>query len=186
MSTKKAPSLSRKKASSRSLSRPPRPAREEIIELVPMRLRLKTILVPTDFSTESLRALRYAIPFADQFGAKLVLLHVVEPMPFADLAAFPLMMESGKVVEACKKKLQALAARRGVPAEVVSRIVVRQGQPFQEICDAARTLKADLILISTHGYTGVKHVLLGSTAERVAQHAPCPVLVVRDHERDFV
>jgi nucleotide-binding universal stress UspA family protein len=64
--------------------------------------------------------------------------------------------------------------------------VVRLGHPYQEITDAARELKVDLIVISTHGYTGLKHVLLGSTAERIVRHAPCPVLTVREKEQDFV
>ena len=58
-------------------------------------------------------------------------------------------------------------------------VVVRDGKPFQEICHAAETLGADLIVLTTHGHTGLKHVWLGSTAERVVRHAKCPVLVVR-------
>jgi universal stress protein A len=64
--------------------------------------------------------------------------------------------------------------------------MTRIGRAFDEITAAAREQKADLIVISTHGYSGVKHVVLGSVAERVVRHAPCPVLVVREHERDFV
>jgi nucleotide-binding universal stress UspA family protein len=68
---------------------------------------------------------------------------------------------------------------------VVEKLLVRQGRAFHEIAEAARTLKSDLVIISTHGFTGVKHALLGSTAERVVRHAPCPVLVVRQRERQF-
>jgi len=58
--------------------------------------------------------------------------------------------------------------------------VVREGRPYEEICAAAKALAADLIVLTTHGYTGLRHVWLGSTAERVVRHALCPVLVVRD------
>ena len=158
----------------------------ETVEMVPSRLGLRRILVPMDFSPDSHKALRYAIPFCEQFGAELFLLNVVEPLAFADLSAFPLAAENERVVAACQAKLNSIARHKKVPRGLVSKTIVRQGQSFVEIAEAARTLKVDLIIISTHGYTGLKHVLLGSTAERVIRHAPCPVLVIRDHERDFV
>ena len=158
----------------------------ETIELVPAKLRLRSILVPMDFSPESLKALKYAIPFAEQFGAELILLNVVEPLPFADLSAFPLALENEQVVTACRTKLERIARHKSLPRGLVSKTLIRQGQSFQEITETARKLRVDLIIISTHGYTGLKHALLGSTAERVVRHAPCPVLVVRNHERDFV
>ena len=61
--------------------------------------------------------------------------------------------------------------------------VARDGTPFEEICHAAKTFDADLIVLTTHGYTGLKHVWLGSTAERVVRHAHCPVLAVRERKR---
>jgi nucleotide-binding universal stress UspA family protein len=64
--------------------------------------------------------------------------------------------------------------------------VVRDGTPFEEISHAARTLGADLIVVTTHGYTGLKHVWLGSTAERVVRHAHCPVLAVRELDRKIL
>ena len=145
-------------------------------------LRIKSILVPLDFSPSSKRALDYAVSLARQFKAKLTLLHVVEPMGTPDFAAsFPLMMEDDKLMAAAKNELEhALKAAR-VPRGLVERILVRFGRSFHEITEAARTRKADLIIISTHGYTGLKHALLGSTTERVVRHAPCPVLVVRQH-----
>jgi nucleotide-binding universal stress UspA family protein len=63
--------------------------------------------------------------------------------------------------------------------------VVRQGNPSQEIAKVARSLDVDLIVIATHGYTGLKHVYLGSVAEKITRHATCPVLVVRNCEHDF-
>lgn len=161
-------------------------AKSRIVELVPAKLKLATILVPLDFSKESEKALRYAVTFAEQFGARLILLNVVEPLPFADLGAIPLVMENEAVMNVCRTKLDGVVARHSIPEAMIEKRLVRPGQAFREISEAARTLKADLIIISTHGYTGFQHALLGSTAERVVRHAPCPVLVVRTHEKEFV
>jgi universal stress protein A len=143
-------------------------------------LNIKSILVPLDFSIESKKALAYAISFARQFGAKLTLLHVVEPIPETVLA-----MENEKVMENCKRALALVVKANRIEQNLMEKILVRYGRSFNEIAEAARTLKIDLIIIATHGYTGLKHVFLGSTTERVVRHAPCPVLVVRSHEHEF-
>jgi nucleotide-binding universal stress UspA family protein len=145
----------------------------------PPGLAPKRILVPTDFSSTSIAALKYAVLYARQFGASLDLLHVLEPPPFlSDLKDVPLAMTDQ---EAAKKVTAELAklARREVGAAVPTTPLVRTGKAYVEITEAARELKADLIVIATHGYTGLKHTLLGSVAERVIRHAACPVLVVR-------
>ena len=150
-------------------------------------LRVKSILVPLDFSPPSMNALQYAAAFARQFKAKLTLVHVVEPVATPDFAAsFPLVMENDKVMAECKRHLERVVKDLQIEPKLTERTLVRQGRSFHEIAEAARTLKADLIIISTHGYSGLKHALLGSTTERVVRHAPCPVLVVREHEREFV
>ena len=146
----------------------------------PLPFRIKSILVPIDFSASSKKALDYAVTFARQFKAKLTLVHVVEPIATPDFAAsFPLAMENDQSMAAAKKQLESLVKAARVPRSAVEKILVRFGRSFHEIADAARTRKVDLIIISTHGYTGLKHALLGSTTERVVRHAPCPVLVVR-------
>jgi nucleotide-binding universal stress UspA family protein len=145
----------------------------------PPGLAPKRILVPTDFSSTSMAALKYAVLYARQFGASLDLLHVLEPPPFlSDLKDVPLAMTEQ---EATKKATAELAnlARREVDAAVPITPLVRSGKAYVEITEAARELQADLIVIATHGYTGLKHTLLGSVAERVIRHAGCPVLVVR-------
>ena len=153
----------------------------------PALLRIKSILVPIDFSTASKKALQYAVPFARQFGAKLTLLHVVEPVATPDFAnSFPLMMENDKVKAASRGQLEHIIKEQAIAPKLVEKTLVRFGRSFHEIADAARTLKVDLIIISTHGYTGLKHALLGSTTERVVRHAPCPVLVVREHKHQFI
>jgi len=147
---------------------------------IPPPTRIKSILVPLDFSTPSKKALGHAVTLARQFKAKLTLVHVVEPVATPDFAAsFPLIMENDMQMAAGKKALEDAVKAARIPRGIVERILVRFGRSYHEIAEAARTLKVDLIVISTHGYTGLKHALLGSTTERVVRHAPCPVLVMR-------
>src|SRR5438046_2829865 len=94
--------------------------------------------------------------------------------------------ENDRVARVFRTKLDLLCKREAIKPRLIEKTLVRFGKPFQEICDAARGLKVDLIVISTHGYTGLKHAVLGSTAERVVRHAPCPVFVVREQEHEFV
>jgi len=89
----------------------------------------------------------------------------------------PMVLSDKEIAERAESELQRLAQRE--LQEMSAKTLVRIGKPFNEINEAANELKADLIIISTHGYTGLKHTLLGSTAERVIRHAPCAVLVVR-------
>ena len=139
----------------------------------------QVILVPLDFSAPSERALAHAARLARDGSGKLILLHVVEPIVPSNLAVASLVMEDDKVAAACRAHLDEIVRRHKLGAGLVEKVLVRFGRAYHEICDAATTLRADLIVISTHGYTGLKHVLLGSTAERVVRHAPCPVLVIR-------
>ncbi len=143
-------------------------------------LVLKRILIPIDFSKVSLAALRYAVPFAERFGAALYLIHVVEPAPFmSGIKEVPIALSDREVAEKALAELTSLA-HRVVKPPVLAKPLVRTGKAHHEIVQAARELRIDLVILTTHGYTGLKHTLLGSTAERVVQHAPCPVLVVRE------
>jgi nucleotide-binding universal stress UspA family protein len=155
-------------------------------ELVSPPFRLKRILVPIDFSACSKKALRYAIPFAEQFKASLTLLYVVQVnYAVGELGAIDVSMLEGEMRQQAAQRLSGLVedeVRKRVPVEAM----VRTGRPVAEIVRAARELEADLIIVSTRGYTGLKHVLLGSTAENVLRHAPCPVLAVREHGREFI
>jgi universal stress protein A len=150
-------------------------------------LTIRSILVPLDFSDSSEKALAYAVALASQFGARLTLLHVVEPAATPDFAkSFPLVMDNDRITAECKDRLERLTEELAVLPKIIEKRLVRYGRSFQEIAEAARTLKVDLIVISTHGYTGLKHAFLGSTTERVVRLAPCPVLVVRQNEHGFV
>jgi len=142
--------------------------------------KLQKILVPVDFSDCSQKALQYAIPFAKQFGAELVLLHVVEPYSLVpEMVPYDFETTRDSRVE-----LDALAGEVAKTAHCQTS--VRTGTAHLEITAAARDLCADLIIISTHGHTGLTRKVFGSTTEKVVRYAPCPVLIVRERERDFV
>ncbi len=147
-------------------------------------LRFKKILAPLDFSPASENGLKFAVRCAEEFGAELTLLHVVEPLASVRFAAVPGPFPEIDLAEA-EAKLCTLAAS-GRPGNVRRpHCKVRTGVPSHEIVEAAREADADLIVIATHGYTGWKHFCIGSTAERVVRAAPCPVLVVREKEHEF-
>jgi len=150
--------------------------------------QLARILVPMDFSATASKALAYALAFARQFHARVILLHVVEPAVYPEnFMTLPPGFEvvNRDLVKVAKERLAKLR-EEGIGADVDCDLVVRLGRAYAEVTDAARELEADLIVLTTHGYTGLKHVLMGSTAERVVRYAPCPVLVVREREHDFV
>ena len=140
--------------------------------------RFGRILVPTDFSDPSRKALRCAVRLAEKFGSRVSLIHVIEPVMSPDFTHFPLALEEEKVIETARQRLAHLG-RAWLSEQSLGDFIVRSGNPFHEITEAARELKADLIVISTHGYTGLKRALLGSTAERVVRYAPCAVMTVR-------
>ena len=143
-------------------------------------IHLKNILVPLDFSETSLKSLQYAVPLARQFGAKVTLLHVLNASAHfkdADYLAY-LEQEHLAVIE---KQLDEM-----IPAGLPVETAVRQSFASEAILEAAREIEADLIITTTHGYTGLKRLFKGSTAENVVRRAPCPVLVLHQDEHDFV
>jgi nucleotide-binding universal stress UspA family protein len=141
--------------------------------------RLRHILVPFDFSDGARLALAHAVATARAFNARITLFHVVH-LPYLGSGFGPgdgLALEA-RLVEETSSQLDAIADEvkgQGVEAQVV----VRVGHPSSEVVDLAGRDDIDLIIMGTHGRTGLKHVLLGSVAERVVRHAPCPVTVVR-------
>jgi len=142
------------------------------------RLKPQTILAPTDFSGQSMAGVRYAMNLRLKFDSSLILLHVVEPTPpMGGLESVALAQSDSEVAAWALQELAKLARREAGGEKQVTN-VVRMGKPFHEITTEAGKNKANLIVIATHGYTGVEHLLVGSTAERVVRHAPCPVLTV--------
>jgi len=149
-------------------------------------LGFKKILAPIDFSPASNNAIKYALSFAEEFGAELTLVHVLEPAPSTSFMAIPGATPFREVdFSTAEKNLKSTVAssRKGKTERPSWKI--RVGLPSHEIVEAAKEADVDLIVIATHGYTGWKHFCIGSTAERVVRAAPCPVLVVREKEHEF-
>ena len=151
-------------------------------------LHVQKILVPIDFSTPCNKAFKYALGFARQFGSQIVMIHVIEPGPVAgaELLAGERKPRTQDELALAEEKMQALAdaSPRDTQLDITSGI--RRGVATHEIVQAAEELDVDLIIMATHGVRGWKHFGLGSTADRVARAASCPVLVVREREREFV
>jgi universal stress protein A len=146
-------------------------------------LEIRSILAPTDFSEHVKPALRYAVGLAERFGATLHLIHVLpDIVPSGpDLMIAPaLPPEYYRDTEA-----ESLEALKGVldpswgSVESIER-GVRWGDPVDGVVGYASEHAIDLIVVATHGRTGLSHALLGSMAERIVREAPCPVLAVRD------
>jgi nucleotide-binding universal stress UspA family protein len=147
------------------------------------RLQIRNVLVPIDFSEPSLEAIEFALPLLKQFGAELHLVHVFEPdYPLSSLMAMPLIVPELEVGKRLRRHLKDVAKKYGVELRRENIHAVR-GRPFEEICRLARDRGIDLIVTATRGNTGLKHLVLGSTAERVVRYSPCPVLVVRGGDR---
>ena len=142
---------------------------------------LKRIVVPVDFSPSSFGALRFAREWAVRFGSEICLLHVLEPatnfglLGSEAIVPAPPPPDCGELIRA---ELERIAHKQFPDSTKVS-VAVRYGIPYDEIVTAAQEMAADLIVISTHGRSGLSRAMMGSTAERIVRHATCPVLTVR-------
>ena len=150
----------------------------------------KSILWPTDFSELSLHGARYARGFRDVFGAALHVIHVIRPMWTPDAGVtvpleVPTSLSEPELVEACRTGLKDLITEH-FDGDASIHYDAFLGNPWHGVCEYARTQDVDLIVVATHGHTGLRHVLIGGTAERIVQHAPCPVLTVKTPEKDFL
>ena len=146
---------------------------------------LKRILVATDFSDHSSKAVQYGAELAAKFDAELHLLHAVDPTPIAyGEGAFYPPNSTTEIIAAAAQQLDELSLGSVANVRVTRKVI--EGTPFVEIVRYAKESTADLLIIGTHGRGAVAHMLLGSVAEKVVRKAPCPVLVVRDEEHDFV
>jgi nucleotide-binding universal stress UspA family protein len=143
------------------------------------------ILVPVDFSAPSMQALVYARELANKLLARVTLLHVIQTpllgggpttgmgMAYADLMA-QMEADATQTMAGCVERLR----EEGLECDSI----VIHGAPFEQIVEAARARQVDLIVMATHGHTGLQRFLLGSVAEKVVRLAPCPVLVTRSAE----
>lgn len=149
-------------------------------------ISFKKILCPIDHSDCSKEALKYAVTFAMKDEAKLYLLHIIDIRSFNDsLVAMSHQIPDEETLEQLRIKLLDC-----IPEEIrddmnVEAIVV-QGIPFAEIISTAREKDIDMIVIGSHGRTGISHMMLGSVSEKVVRKAPCPVLTVRQRDQEFV
>ncbi len=153
-----------------------------------MTIRLQKILLPTDFSDYSTAATKYACELAAKFDAELHLLHTLE-IHLTSTPAFTMGLALPKYVSesraAAEKSLAGVLDPKGVEGRKVVHAIV-EGSPKVEIIKYARERNIDLIVIATHGRTGLPHILMGSVAETVVRTAPCPVLTMRPEGHQFV
>jgi universal stress protein A len=142
------------------------------------RLRISGILVPTDFSPGSRAALQHAASLAQLFGAEITLLHVV-PLDFSegDFSLINYPFSRDRLRRQAERQLAEWLQREDA-GPISATTLVRFGPPVAEIVRAAVELKSGLIVLVTRGHTGLSHIFLGSTAERVVRYAPCPVLTI--------
>jgi nucleotide-binding universal stress UspA family protein len=163
-------------------------------------MRFTRILAPTDFSTAANHALQYAFAEVTQHQARLTLLHVVQHHPTTEvyylkgapqhqpgyvaelsgrLSSFPPPTPETLRRDYNEEALTQLRDLVPVAFTMPCEVKVTAGDPADAIVRVATELEADLIVMATHGHTGLQHVLLGSVAEKVVRHAPCPVLTIR-------
>lgn len=141
---------------------------------------VREILVPTDFSENAAIALPTALEWAEREGATVHLLHVLEAAPILGEfgtagAAIPHILQDREA--AARRQLAELRRSIPLPGDRV-RLSIAHGLPSQEIVDYAAAQHVDMIVMATHGHTGLRHLFLGSCAERVVRQAPCPVLTI--------
>ena len=149
---------------------------------------IKKVLVPIDFSDYSKSSLRYAVNFAKKFNAEIYLIYVVEPViypPDFSMGQIAIPSVNAEWDERAREELKNLA-KTEIPEGVKVKTILKNGKPFLEIIDTASEENIDLIIIATHGHSGVEHILFGSTAEKVVRKAPCPVLTLREPVKGFM
>ena len=152
-----------------------------------MEPNIKKVLVPIDFSDYSKSALKYSVNFVKFFKAELHLVYVIEPViypPDFSMGQIAIPSMDLEMDKRAQEELEKLA-KKEIPSETKVNIHVKTGKPYIEIIDTAAANDIDLIIIATHGHTGVEHILFGSTAEKVVRKAPCPVLSLREPVKGF-
>ncbi len=153
-------------------------------------ITIQRVLFPTDFSDLSLHVLAYARSFVESYGAELHLIHVVDEASMYWLAmgpsSLPVGPSSDELVDASTAAMTKFIDDHlsDIKDAVHSEVVL--GRPFMRIIEYARAQQIDMIVLGTHGRSGLQHALLGSVTEKVVRKAPCPVLTIRDPGHEFV
>lgn len=147
------------------------------------------ILVPTDFSQASELAIEAAAVLARQLGAKITLVHVHDPEALRPPATLGWNQERQQGVEkeieqAIEQSFAELKKERLAGVEIADTVILHDSSAAHAICAYAEKIGADLVVIATHGRTGLKHLLIGSVAERVVRHSSVPVLTLRSSAAD--
>ncbi|HEX3726114.1 MAG TPA: universal stress protein [Pirellulales bacterium] len=152
-------------------------------------ISIQRILVPTDFSEPSLAALKYGRAFAESFGATLRLLHVIEDSlvswPDEGAGIVTPMTTFEEIESEVRRRLESSLSpddRLGIKVELIT----ARGAASNEIVAYALNEQIDLVIMGTHGRKPAAHLLMGSVAEKVVRKAPCPVLIVRHPEHEFI
>jgi nucleotide-binding universal stress UspA family protein len=150
-----------------------------------MRLRIQKILVPVDFSPHSAKAVNVAVEFAKAFSAEIHLLHAYS-LPIGVVGPYDYQIPAnilGEMRESAARRIDE-EVKKVANLDVKTTGIITEGVPTQAIVEAAEQIGADLVVMGTRGLTGLKHVVLGSVAERTIRHAPCPVLTVHDPDEE--
>lgn len=150
-------------------------------------VNIKNILCPIDYSVYSEMALKYAIEFAEKYQAKLYLMHVLD-IRFYDITdpdLYNVNIIDEETIDKLRERLLK-CVNEDTKSKISVEAMIIQGVPFAEIISTAKEYKIDLIVLGTHGRTGLSHAIMGSVAEKVVRKAPCPVLTIRHPEHDFI
>lgn len=150
-------------------------------------INIKNILCPIDYSINSEKALDYAIEFAEKYQAKLYLIHVLDIRLYDinDPDLYNVNIIDKETIDKLRERLLK-CVDEDIKGRISVEAVIVQGVPFAEIVKASKDYMIDLIVLGTHGRTGLSHAIMGSVAEKVVRKAPCPVLTVRHPEHDFI
>jgi len=149
-------------------------------------LPITKILCPTDFSEPSYKALEAANELARHFNAEIILIHILSPVFIYPAAAFTPGLaktseRSGVERDEMAYKSLSMTLKEKVSDSIKSRSIMAKGNPAEEIARCAKEEKVDAIIIGTHGFTGWRHLILGSVAEKVVRLASCPVITIPAH-----
>jgi len=149
---------------------------------------IKKVLVPIDFSDYSKSALKYAADFAQKFNAEMILIYVVEPViypPDFSMGQIAIPSINTEWDMKAKEELDKLADTE-ISNSITVKTIIKTGKPFIEVIETASEEDVDIIIIASHGHSGMEHILFGSTAEKVVRKAPCPVLTLREPKKGFM
>ncbi|MBT6049910.1 MAG: universal stress protein [Candidatus Scalindua sp.] len=144
-------------------------------------INLEKILCPIDYSEYSKEALKYAVSLAIKDKAKLYLLHVIDMRTFEDDLGVIMVKQINDEITKQHKSILLDYIPKEIRNDIKMEVLVVSGIPFAEIIDISNKNNMDMIIMGSHGRTGIAHIMLGSVAEKVARIANCPVLIVKQH-----